>query len=208
MKKTIFTGSGVAIITPMNADGSVNYDVLGELIEFQIKNGTDAIISCGTTGESATLDHEVHEITHTQVLEHKGIIEDYFNGEVLPIFLELLKVYESGNQNLMDLYDSNRFECLVDYFNCLDDSVIFPGDYTEDTLYKCSMYAESIVKAYSLFIEYVKGSSLAKKYILNGIQDIFDGNLKLEEFLSCFGITFESCFNDQKLLKYFCERKK
>lgn len=150
----------------------------------------------------------VHEITHTQVLEHKGIIENYFNGEVLPIFLELLKVYESGNQNLMDLYDSNRFECLVDYFNCLDDSVIFPGDYTEDTLYKCSMYAESIVKAYSLFIEYVKGSSLVKKYILNGIQDIFDGNLKLEEFLSCFGITFESCFNDQKLLKYFCERKK
>ena len=60
MKKTIFTGSGVAIITPMNADGSVNYEVLGELIEFQIKNGTDAIIACGTTGESATLNHEEH----------------------------------------------------------------------------------------------------------------------------------------------------
>ena len=60
MKKTIFTGSGVAIITPMYEDGSVNYDVLGELIEFQIANGTDAIISCGTTGESATLNHEDH----------------------------------------------------------------------------------------------------------------------------------------------------
>ncbi len=66
MKKTIFTGSGVAIITPMHADGSVNYDVLGELIEFQIQNGTDAIIACGTTGESATLNHE----EHCKVLEY------------------------------------------------------------------------------------------------------------------------------------------
>lgn len=66
MKKTIFTGSGVAIITPMFEDGSVNYDVLGELIEFQIANGTDAIISCGTTGESATLNHE----EHCKVLEY------------------------------------------------------------------------------------------------------------------------------------------
>ena len=60
MKKTIFTGSGVAIVTPMNTDGSVNYDMLGQLIEFQIANGTDAIITCGTTGESATLSHEEH----------------------------------------------------------------------------------------------------------------------------------------------------
>lgn len=60
MKKAPFLGSGVAIVTPMNPDGSVNYDMLGQLIEFQIKNGTDAIIACGTTGESATLTHEEH----------------------------------------------------------------------------------------------------------------------------------------------------
>lgn len=60
MKKTIFTGAGVAIITPMNPDGSVNYGKLAELIEFQIENKTDAIIICGTTGESATLSHEEH----------------------------------------------------------------------------------------------------------------------------------------------------
>lgn len=55
MKKIIFKGAGVALVTPMNSDGSVNYDELEKLIEFQIENGTDAIISCGTTGESATL---------------------------------------------------------------------------------------------------------------------------------------------------------
>lgn len=60
MKKTIFTGAGVAIVTPMNADGSINYDKLGELIDFQIDNGTDAIIICGTTGESSTMTDEEH----------------------------------------------------------------------------------------------------------------------------------------------------
>ncbi len=58
MKKVVFKGSGVALITPMHSDGSINFDVLGELIEFQIKNGTDAIITCGTTGESATMSDD------------------------------------------------------------------------------------------------------------------------------------------------------
>ncbi len=56
----IFKGAGVAIVTPMYDDGKVNYDKLGELIEFQIANGTDAIIICGTTGESSTLTHGEH----------------------------------------------------------------------------------------------------------------------------------------------------
>lgn len=60
MKKTIFTGAGVAIVTPMNQDGSINYDKLGQLIDFNIDNGTDAIIICGTTGESATMSDEEH----------------------------------------------------------------------------------------------------------------------------------------------------
>lgn len=60
MNKHIFTGSGVALITPMHPDGSVNYEELGRLLEFQIENGTDAIIACGTTGEAATLTVKEH----------------------------------------------------------------------------------------------------------------------------------------------------
>nr|WP_319488113.1 4-hydroxy-tetrahydrodipicolinate synthase [uncultured Caproiciproducens sp.] len=60
MKKLIFNGSGVALITPMKEDGSIHYDVLSELIEFHITNGTDAIIACATTGESPVLDHDEH----------------------------------------------------------------------------------------------------------------------------------------------------
>jgi len=56
----IFKGSGVAIITPFTSDNQVDYDKLGELIDFQVENGTDSIIICGTTGESSTLSHEEH----------------------------------------------------------------------------------------------------------------------------------------------------
>ena len=60
MKNTIFTGAGVAIITPFNPDGSIDFDGLGTLIDYQIENGTDAIIICGTTGESSTMTEEEH----------------------------------------------------------------------------------------------------------------------------------------------------
>ncbi len=57
---SIFKGAGVAIVTPMKANGEVNYEKFAELIEFQISNQTDAIIVCGTTGEASTLTHEEH----------------------------------------------------------------------------------------------------------------------------------------------------
>ncbi len=60
MKKPVFTGSCVAIVTPFNASG-VDYKKLAELIEFQISNGTDAICICGTTGESSTQTLEEHK---------------------------------------------------------------------------------------------------------------------------------------------------
>ncbi len=60
MKNTIFTGAAVAIITPMNADGSINYDELGRIIDDQIENSTDAIVICGTTGEASTMTDEEH----------------------------------------------------------------------------------------------------------------------------------------------------
>ena len=69
MKKVVFTGAGVAIVTPMHADGTVNYEKLGEVIDFQIENGTDCIVICGTTGESATLDNDEHIKVITYAVE-------------------------------------------------------------------------------------------------------------------------------------------
>lgn len=72
---SVFEGSGVALITPMHEDGSVNYEKLEEILEDQIAGGTDAIIICGTSGEASTLSHEEHlevikrtcEIVHNRI---------------------------------------------------------------------------------------------------------------------------------------------
>ena len=56
----IFTGAGVAIITPFHEDGSINYDQLKKLVDYHCENGTDSIVICGTKGESATMTEEEH----------------------------------------------------------------------------------------------------------------------------------------------------
>ena len=66
----IFTGAGVAIVTPFNEDGSINYDRLDELIEFHCEHKTDSIVICGTTGEASTLTHEEHIETIRFAADH------------------------------------------------------------------------------------------------------------------------------------------
>ena len=65
MTNPIFTGAAVAIVTPFSAQGNIDYEMLDKLIEYQIANGTDAIVACGTTGEASTLTDD----------EHKEVIE-------------------------------------------------------------------------------------------------------------------------------------
>ena len=67
---SVFTGAGVAIITPMKANGEVNYEKLGEFIDYQIENSTDAIVICGTTGDASTLTHEEHIETIRFAADH------------------------------------------------------------------------------------------------------------------------------------------
>ncbi|MEE4380022.1 MAG: 4-hydroxy-tetrahydrodipicolinate synthase [Candidatus Competibacteraceae bacterium] len=62
-------GSIVALVTPMAADGTLDFDALARLVEFHLENGTDAILAVGTTGESATLDHEEHCVVIRRVVE-------------------------------------------------------------------------------------------------------------------------------------------
>ena len=69
MKNTIFKGAGVALVTPMNDDFTINFDKLEELVEFQIAGKTDAIIVCGTTGEAPTLSRAEHLEAVKRVIE-------------------------------------------------------------------------------------------------------------------------------------------
>ena len=66
----IFKGAAVALITPMNSDGSLNYEQMGKLIDYQIENGTDAFVICGTTGEPSTMTHEEHIETIRFAVQH------------------------------------------------------------------------------------------------------------------------------------------
>lgn len=69
MKQPVFTGSGVAIITPFTNDG-VDYPALSRLLDFQLENGTDAIIVCGTTGEAAAMSYAERARTIEAVVRH------------------------------------------------------------------------------------------------------------------------------------------
>lgn len=133
MKKHVFTGSGVALITPMYSDGSVNYDELERLINFHIENDTDAIIACGTTGEAATLT--VKE--HCKVL---SFVAEKVNGKIPVIAgtgsndtstaIELSKSAElSGADALLSVtpyYNKTSQNGLIRHFTTIADNIDLP----------------------------------------------------------------------------------
>ncbi|MCI9120842.1 MAG: 4-hydroxy-tetrahydrodipicolinate synthase [Oscillibacter sp.] len=71
MKHPIFTGSATAIVTPFQ-DGGINYSVLGDLLDFQLENGADAIVVCGTTGEASTMTYQERTGTIEFCVRHVG----------------------------------------------------------------------------------------------------------------------------------------
>ena len=133
MKKTIFTGAGVALVTPMNDDGSINYDLLGRLIDFQIENGTDAIISCGTTGESATMTSEEHmevlEYTVKKVAHRIPVIAGTGSNETAVAAKLSEHAEKCGADALLMVtpyYNKTSQHGLVAHFNYIADRVNIP----------------------------------------------------------------------------------
>ena len=146
----------------------------------------------------------VHEITHTQLAHIKGIVKDYYNSEVLSIFLEILNVYEDSNSNkLLPLQDAVRLTELYQELYMLELNSKGLETYEESKLIDASKYSQSILNAYGLFVEYFYGSTNLRKYILNSIQNIFNGTLQLEELLSEFELTPNCVCKDEKVKKYF-----
>lgn len=133
MKNPIFTGAGVAIITPFTADGKVNEKVLAEIIEYQISHSTDAIVICGTTGESATLDHN----EHTQAIK---VAVDVTAGRIpviagtgsndtayaLKLSNDAEKLGVDGLLMVTPYYNKTSQEGLIKHFNYVADRVSTP----------------------------------------------------------------------------------
>lgn len=129
----LFSGSGVALITPFTEDGNINYDVLAELIEFHISNGTDAIISCGTTGEAATLSNDEYEklITFTVNKVNKRIPVIVGTGaNNTKVAIEKSKLAESiGADGLLIVtpyYNKTTQNGLIEHFKVIASSVELP----------------------------------------------------------------------------------
>lgn len=146
----------------------------------------------------------VHELTHTELAHQRGIIRNYYNSEVPSIFLELLNIHESSKQEtLLPLQDAVRLTELYDILYRLESVNKKVSEEPYEDLVDATKYAESILKAYHLFVEYYYGTPALKKYILTCIQNILDGNLCLEELLDEFEITTHKAVANPKLTRYF-----
>lgn len=133
MKKTVFTGAGVAIVTPMNKDFSINFEKLGELIDWQIENGTDSIIICGTTGESSTMSDEEHIDSISFAVERaKGrvpvIAGAGSNDTAYAIWLskESKRVGADALLQVTPYYNKTSQRGLVAHFNAIADATDLP----------------------------------------------------------------------------------
>ena len=134
MKTPIFTGSSVAIVTPMHADGSVNYEKLAQLIELQIAGGTSAITICGTTGESATLKDPEHieaiAFTVKQVAGRIPVIAGTGSNETVhAVYLskEAEKVGADALLQVTPYYNKCSNKGLIRHFLTVADSVSIPS---------------------------------------------------------------------------------
>ncbi len=133
MKKTIFTGVGTAIVTPMNPDGSVNFAEFGRLLDFQIAGGADAIVVCGTTGEASTMPDAEHlECIRFAVERVAGkipVIAGTGSNDTVHAISLSQKAEKLGADALLQVtpyYNKTSQRGLVRHFTAIADSVNIP----------------------------------------------------------------------------------
>jgi len=133
MNKTIFTGAGVALVTPMNEKG-VDFDSLGKLIDFQIEKGTDALIVCGTTGEAPTLEDNEHldaiEYTVERAKKRIPVIAGTGSNNTEHAIMMNKEAYKRGADGLLwvaPYYNKTTQRGLVKHYEALAASVDLPA---------------------------------------------------------------------------------
>ena len=133
MKKTVFTGSGVAIITPFTNDGKIDFESLKKMLDYHVENSTDAIIICGTTGEAACMSHDEHVAAIKFTVEHiKGripVIAGTGSNDT-PHAIKLSKFAENAGADAIlsvtPYYNKATQEGLIRHFTAIADSVSIP----------------------------------------------------------------------------------
>ncbi len=129
----IFEGAGVALVTPFKDNGEINYEKLEELLEEQIAEGTDAIISCGTTGESSTMTHEEHmEVVRYTCQVVKGRIPvvagtgSNCTREAIHLSQEAQKAGADGLLLVTPYYNKATQKGLIAHYTSIAESVKIP----------------------------------------------------------------------------------
>ena len=129
----IFKGAGVAIVTPFTQDDKVNFEELGKMIDFQIAGGTDAIIICGTTGESSTLTHEEHDECIKFAVEHTAGRVPVIAGTGSNSTAEAIRLSTHAQNNGADAlllvtpyYNTATQKGLIQHYTAIANSVDLP----------------------------------------------------------------------------------
>ncbi len=188
----IFTGSGVAIVTPFNEDGSVNYEQLKSLVEYHISHKTDAIIICGTTGESSTLTEEEHsEVIRkcVEYVDHRIPVVAGTGSNCTATAIKLSKEAEADGADALlvvtPYYNKATQEGLIKHYTAIAEAVNIPiimynvpsrtgcniQPQTAVTLAKNNKNIVAIKEASGNISQVVKLASLA-----DGCIDIYSGN--------------------------------
>ncbi len=130
---SLFTGSGVAIVTPMHEDGSVNYPVLKQLIEFQLENGTDAIIICGTTGEASTMtdEEQIEAVRFTvETVAKRAVVLAGAGSNDTAHAIELAKGCEAAGVDgvllVTPYYNKTTQKGLIKHYTAIAESISIP----------------------------------------------------------------------------------
>ena len=122
----IFKGAGVAIVTPFTQDDKVNFEELGKMIDFQIAGGTDAIIICGTTGESSTLTHEEHDACIKFAVEHTAGRVPVIAGTGSNSTAEAIRLSTHAQNNGADALLLVTQKGLIQHYTAIANSVDLP----------------------------------------------------------------------------------
>lgn len=144
----------------------------------------------------------VHEIMHTQVESIKGIVEDFYNGELLSIFMELLYADEK-DKDLFGLSIKNRIDLFFyefySWYLYINNN---EGKNSDRFRYLISCkYIVSSLKAFHLYSRYLEESEIGKSNILWMIQNVISGITSLEEMLKKLDISYENSLNEEYVLK-------
>ena len=158
MKNPVFTGAGVAIITPFKATGEVNYEEFGRIIDYQIDHGTDAIIVCGTTGESSTLHDKEHREAVAwccEYVNHRIPVVAGVGSNDTDYAIQLTKFAKEcgadGGLSVTPYYNKTTQRGLIAHYTAIADSCDLPiilynvpsrtgVCFTADTLYELSKH--------------------------------------------------------------------